>query len=152
MFVVDHHIDDLGFLTAHALKLKDEDASSNCELLLEICHVLWPEQIDSTVATHRLMGLLTDTGKFEYQKDSIRTFSNASELIRYGADKTNLMKYLFNHAPRGLMDFMQLVTPRIRFTNHICSIRYTMDEVKGCGLDQDQAEAFMIFVRSMYGV
>jgi c-di-AMP phosphodiesterase-like protein len=55
MFIVDHHIDDPGFLTDHALRLKDPDASSNCELLLEICHALWPEHIDTTTATHWYM-------------------------------------------------------------------------------------------------
>lgn len=152
MFVVDHHIDDPWFLTSHALKLKDVDASSNCELLLEICHQLRPDLIDSTIATHWYMGLLTDTWMFQFQKDTVRTLENATLLIKYGADKDHLVQHLFNSSPKWLIEFMKLVTPRIIFTENTCSVRYTLDEVSSLWLDWDQAEAFMIFVRSIYWV
>jgi DNA polymerase III delta prime subunit len=53
--VVDHHIDDLGDETSHALRLKDEVASSNCEILLEITVELRPSLIDDKIATHWYM-------------------------------------------------------------------------------------------------
>lgn len=152
MFVVDHHIDDAWFLTEHALKLKDVDASSNCELLLEICHELWPSLIDAAIATHRYMWLLTDTWSFQFQKDSTRTLWNAMKLAAYWADKDNLVKNLFNSAPKWLIDFMKLVTPRITFTWHLCSIWYTLDEAAQCWLDNDQAEALMILIRWIYWI
>jgi bifunctional oligoribonuclease and PAP phosphatase NrnA len=152
IFVVDHHIDDPWFLTEHALKLKDVDASSNCELLLEICNELWPELIDAPIATHWYMGLLTDTWMFQFQKDTVRTLWHAMTLATYGADKDNLVKNLFNSSPKWLIDFMKLVTPRITFTWHICSIWYTLDEAISLWLDGDQAEALMIFIRWIYGV
>jgi bifunctional oligoribonuclease and PAP phosphatase NrnA len=79
--VVDHHIDDLGDETSHALRLKDEVASSNCEILLEITVQLRPSLIDDKIATHWYMGLLADTGSFKFQQDSQRTFANAQKLI-----------------------------------------------------------------------
>lgn len=152
MFVVDHHIDDPWFLTEHALKLKDVDASSNCELLLEICHQLRPELIDENIATHWYMWLLTDTWMFQYQVDTVRTLGNAMTLATYWADKDRLVQHLFNSAPKWLIDFMKLVTPRISFSNHVCSAWYTLDEAAQCWLDNDQAELLMIFIRWIYWV
>lgn len=152
IIVVDHHIDDPDSLVTHALKLKDPDASSNCELLLEICHVLWPHLIDSTIATHRYMGLLTDTWSFQYQLDSKRTFANASQLITYWANKDMLVQYLFHHASKWLLEFVKLVTPRIIFDRYLCYIWYSHIELEALGITPDQAEAFMIFVRSVHGI
>lgn len=152
IIVVDHHIDDPDSFVTHALKMKDVDASSNCELLLEICHELWPTLIDSTIATHWYMGFLTDTGSFQYQVDSKRTFSNASILIEYWADKNRLIHKLFNNSFTGLIDFMKLVTPRIHFSWNICSIRYTIDEVTSCKITPDEAGKIMHLIRGIGGV
>ena len=74
------------------------------------------------------------------------------KLAAYWADKDNLVKNLFNSAPKWLIDFMKLVTPRITFTWHLCSIWYTLDEAAQCWLDNDQAEALMIFIRWIYWI
>ncbi len=147
--VVDHHIDDIWDETLHALRLKDANASSNCELLLEIVEVLRPDLIDETIATHWYMWLLADTWNFQYQQHSLRTFGNAQKLIWYGAKKDLLIEKLFNSNPPALLAFMKLVTPRIQFTDKVASIRYSQEEIEALGMDFEEVSAFMFIIRSI---
>jgi bifunctional oligoribonuclease and PAP phosphatase NrnA len=153
LIVIDHHIDDEFMqISDKALIYKDIDASSCCEIILEMCDTLWPSTIDSVVATHLYMGLVTDTGWFQFEQDSVKTFTHAINLIKHGADKAGLIEHLFNSSPISLIEFMKLVIPRIRIMWHVCSIRYTLEELEELWLTQEQAESVMFFIRSIYGV
>lgn len=150
--VVDHHIPDENMRIApESIILNDPEASSCCELLLDITNHFWPETIDRKIATYWYMGVLTDTGSFQFSKRPIETFSHAITLIEKWADKEFLIRNLFNHNPHSLLDFMKMVTPRIQFTWTICSVWYTDIELTNLGISQDQAESFMIYIRSIYG-
>ncbi len=153
LIVIDHHIDDdFMQISPTAVIYKEVDASSCCEIILEMCESLRPDLIDAEIATHWYMGLVTDTGGFQFEKDSVKTFSHAITLVKYWADKAWLIQKLFNSTPHSLLDFMKLVTPRIQFSWHICSVRYTLEELAWLGLSQEQAESVMIFIRSIYGI
>ena len=65
LIVIDHHMGDT---PPHALVLKDEEADSNCEWIFENTREIWSEYYDSMIATYLYMGLITDTGNFQYDK------------------------------------------------------------------------------------
>lgn len=88
---IDHHLSDENYGT---LNIVDSNISSTCELISNILiemDILFNEKISSAL----LMGILTDTGRFLYERADYNTFNIAAKLIKDGADKNLLMNRLF---------------------------------------------------------
>ena len=92
LIVIDHH---LGDSPAHALICKDSEADSNCERIWENIKNIWSDYIDRNVATCLYLGLATDTGNFQYDKQGSRSLRNAMELVDQWADKQLISKKIF---------------------------------------------------------
>lgn len=140
--IVDHHIGDT--VGPKAIVLKDVDASSNCELLYEITKELYPELLDAEIATYWYLGLLTDTGNFQFEVDSVRTMSNALALIKLGAKKAWIIEKLFNNNSWSSIEFLKMIIPRITLTDKVCYVRYTMDEIENFGFDKEEADIMIL--------
>ncbi len=110
--------------------LKDADAASCAELLYEISKEIRPELIDAEIATYRYLGLTTDTGNFQYEKDSIRTMSNAMGMIKLGANKPWIIQNIFNNSERSSIELSKMMIPRITRDKHVCYARYTVEEIE----------------------
>ena len=126
--IVDHHLGDI--ITPHTLVLRDSDSASCCELLYEITTALWPEHIDADIATYWYLGLTTDTGNFQYEKDSMKTMSHAMGMIKLGANKPWILQNMFNGSDRSSIDLSKMMIPRITRDKHVCYARYHVDEVQ----------------------
>lgn len=142
MLIVDHHIGETW--PKNAIVLKEDTASSTCELLYEICNELFPQQIDADVATYFYLGIVTDTGNFQYETDTARTMTNAIWLIKHGAKKSMLMQYIFNNTEPTALDLLKMIVPRITMDKHICYARYTVEEIERLGFDKDEADILIL--------
>lgn len=109
--IVDHHLGDE--TPTNALLLKDVDSCSCCELIYEIVKTNRPETIDSTIATYLYLGLTTDSGNFQYEKDSVKLFQTAIDLIKDGANKHRIIQNIFNGSDRSTIDLLKIIIPRI---------------------------------------
>lgn len=97
LVVVDHHLSDgdWGDVT-----LIDKTAAATTELVYDVITVLgWP--IDEHVATALYVGLVTDTGRFQYSNTSPRTHRIAAELLAAGVRSDAVGQKLFEEAPFG---------------------------------------------------
>ncbi len=140
--IIDHHLGDEN--PANSIVLKDVDAASCTELLYEICKETFPEHIDADIATYRYMGIMTDTGNFQYEQDTVRTMSNAIALIKIGAKKAWLIEYIFNNSKRSAIDLLKMTTPRITRTDNVCYARYTVQEIEDLWFDKDEADIMIL--------
>lgn len=136
--VIDHH--RWLYPESANLVVKDSDASSCCEIIFELNQQLHPELMDEEIATLLYMGLTTDTGNFEYEIDSKRTFTNALKLIEYGADKKTILNNIFNNHSIESMKFAGVLLNRMKEEWHILYTYFTMDEIKEVGIDKEAAD------------
>lgn len=89
-YVIDNHISNVKFGNDRIL---DFDTSSVCEMLFNIFSD-WNEEISQTIATYLYIGMIADTGCFQYQVKK-NTFLVANELMNLGADKESVVFHLF---------------------------------------------------------
>lgn len=145
--VIDHHpfIEPIG-----TLRYVDVEASSNCELLYEICKELYPDLIDEKVATAFYMGLTTDTGNFSFEKDSLRTMKNAYELLQYGVDKRKLLQNLFGNKSFLAVKFVKLLIERLTLEDGLLYTYCEDTEMQEYGLEKDEAEAWAGLIQSIW--
>lgn len=120
------------------------DSCSNAELIYEICKEVYPEQLDADIATYLYMGLVTDSGNFQFEVDTVRTMSNAIALIQLGARKPWIIQKLFNNSDRSSIDMLKMITPRITREGHTCYVWYTTAEIEKLGFDKDEADILIL--------
>lgn len=91
--LIDHHLYPADFAD---YTRSDTSMSSTCELLYHFFGDLDQHaQLQQTVATCLMVGILTDTGSFKYAT-SPRLFRVAAELVERGADTNVIQDLLFN--------------------------------------------------------
>ncbi len=86
---IDHHISNQGYADVNDIV---PEASSTCELLYG-----WmdPEKITAPVASALYMGIVNDTGVFQYSCTSPKTMRIAAELMEKGIDFTRIVEETF---------------------------------------------------------
>ena len=141
LIVIDHHMGDT---PPHALVLKDEEADSNCEWIFENTREIWSEYYDSMIATYLYMGLITDTGNFQYDKQWDRSLRNAADLVSLWADKWLLTTSFFWTLHLEQLQFFNTVFPRLKKVGNIGSIYFTSDDYLPLWLDKEQAGWYLV--------
>jgi bifunctional oligoribonuclease and PAP phosphatase NrnA len=144
--VIDHHLDAK---VRGNLQLKDTRSSSNCGWLYEICSRIWPEHIDSTIATYFMMGLTTDTGNFMRGASPQRDFMIAWELLAAGANREFINRNLFFSTRPEVLGMGKLIFERTTTLEHTLFTRYTKEELAQHNVDDDEAEWFQMPLRSI---
>ena len=109
LIVIDHH---LGDCPGHALICKDTHADSNCERIFENTKKIWSDYYDEKVATYFYLGLATDTGNFQYDKQGSRSLHNAADLVDLGANKQLITKKIFGTLKIAQLQFLSILMPR----------------------------------------
>jgi phosphoesterase RecJ-like protein len=106
--VVDHHINP----TFGDLQIIDSKAASTTQVLFREFKKLNLE-IDSTIATCLMTGLITDTGRFQYSNTTSEVFQMASELMSYGANLTLISENIYGTLDLNAMKLQSEVINRI---------------------------------------
>lgn len=141
LLIFDHHIGDT---PSHALVLKDDQADSNCEWIFENTKEIWAQHYDATIATYLYMGLITDTGNFQYDKQQDRSLRNAADLVLLGADKKLLTRHFFWTLQLEQLQFFNKVFPRLKKVGNIGSLYFTAEDYLPLWLDKEQAGWYLV--------
>ncbi len=88
--VIDHHISNPGFADVNHIV---PDASSACEALADLMDA---DRMDRTIAQNLYMGIVTDSGVFQYANTSPHTMRTAASLMEFGFDHHELIDRIFN--------------------------------------------------------
>ncbi|MGN0156476.1 MAG: bifunctional oligoribonuclease/PAP phosphatase NrnA [Lachnospiraceae bacterium] len=86
---IDHHISNLGCGKVNHIV---PDASSASELIYDLID---KEELDEEIAKALYIGIIHDTGVFQYSNTSPSTLMAAAELIRFGFDFPKLIEETF---------------------------------------------------------
>jgi phosphoesterase RecJ-like protein len=88
---IDHHVSNDGSGT---VRLVDGAASSTCELVFRLIDAMGGD-LDSDVAVCLYAGLVTDTGRFQYQATTPATLRMAARLREHDFDHAALVRALY---------------------------------------------------------
>ncbi|MFL2639131.1 MAG: DHH family phosphoesterase [Flavobacteriaceae bacterium] len=94
--LIDHHQNPKDYAD---LIFSDEKIGSTCELLFEILNSIGLEQIiDSRIATCLYLGMMTDSGSFQYPSVTYRTHEIVSELIKKNIIVSEIYNNVYNNS------------------------------------------------------
>lgn len=88
---IDHHRSNDGYGT---VRLVDPDASSTCELVFRLIETMGGD-FDRDVAVCLYAGLVTDTGRFQYQATTPETLRVAAQLREHDFDHAALVRAMY---------------------------------------------------------
>ena len=114
---IDHHISNAG---CGDINIVEPERSSTCELLYELMD---KTQIDEEIAKALYIGIIHDTGVFQYSNTSPRTLEIASELIKFGFDFPKLISETFYEKTYIQSQIMgRAILESIRFMDGKCIV------------------------------
>jgi phosphoesterase RecJ-like protein len=125
---IDHHHDNTRFGT---INLVDVEASCTAEILYELTGLLGVD-LTLEMANALYVGLVTDTGKFQYENTDARSHRMAAGLIEVGVNVNDIYRRLYEHVPIEKLKLVSRALEKIELhdggllaTTYISSDDYT---------------------------
>jgi phosphoesterase RecJ-like protein len=109
---IDHHKKNSNF---GDLNLVESDSSATAEIIYKIVEKHYKKYIDHKMALGIYVGILTDTGKFQYSNTSPVVHKIVGELLEFDISPSKIHKYIYENEPLARFKLIQLVFDRIRY-------------------------------------
>jgi bifunctional oligoribonuclease and PAP phosphatase NrnA len=109
VIVIDHHRTNPGF---GSILLLDPRASSTCEMVFRLIRSLGGE-LTAESAACLYAGVVTDTGRFQYESTAPETLRVAAELRTFGFDHTKVARALFEDNSLGALRLTSVALDRV---------------------------------------
>jgi phosphoesterase RecJ-like protein len=106
---IDHHRSNEGLGT---ISLNDPAASSTCEMVVRLIDAMGGAMPDDT-AMCLYAGLVTDTGKFQYEATTPETLRVAARLREHDFDHARLVQALYEDSPASYLRVLALALGRL---------------------------------------
>ena len=145
LLVLDHHLSEG---TWGDIVVVDPTASATTEIVYDaIVELGWP--ITPAVATALYVGIVTDTGRFQYSSTTPTTHRITAALLEYGVDQAAIGQRLFEEAPFGYYELASRVLGRaiLDVDRSFVWSHMTMDDLAASGLDYHESDALIDLVR-----
>lgn len=143
---VDHHPGNDQFGT---LNVVVTTASSTAELVARLLVDLGVE-IDKDIATALYVGIVTDTGRFQYSNSTPDTLRLAADLLSYGVDAPFIAQEVYESSPFGYLKLVGRVLDRavLHEPERFVYSWITLDDLGETGVAADETDGLIDLVRS----
>ena len=145
LVVVDHHPDGEEFGTVNAV---DPSAAATAVLVRRLADALgWRLTRDAALCLY--VGLLTDTGRFQYPNTTDRVFHLAEELATYGLPIADLTRELFEKHRFAYVQLAAMCLARAQLDpdRRFVAAWITQDDLDRYGVGFEETEGFIDLVR-----
>lgn len=149
LIVVDHHRSNDHF--GH-INLVDPDAAASAVLVHELLGRMGIP-LDREIAQNLYVGLVTDTGRFQYSNTTPRVMQIAADLIACDIDHPRIARIVYDTHPVGYLRLLSIALSRIEVVPGP-TVETTMvwtwidnDDLKTAGVGIDETEALIDVVR-----
>ena len=145
LIVVDHHMTNQGF--GHINIIDPQSAATALLAFTLIKELGW--EIDADIATCLHVGLVTDTGRFQYSTTTADVFRTAAELVEAGADPDLIGRMIFENAPFGYLAVAATVQERATLEEDLSLVWSVLSEedLTEAGLTREDAEGLIDYIR-----
>jgi phosphoesterase RecJ-like protein len=145
LIVIDHHVTNEGF---GDVNLIDGSAAASAVLAFELIQRLaWA--LDAEAARALLMGVVTDTGRFQYSNTSVHTFEVAAALVDAGAHPEIIGQMVYEHAPFGFLSVAGAVQTRAVLESELSLVwsELRSSDLAAAGIDAVEADGLIDYIR-----
>ena len=135
---IDHHPTNSGYAAESLIKA---EKSSCAEAVLEIIQCMNGD-LSAEEATLLYIGLSTDTGCFQYSNTNAASFRAAAELLRCGADNTEVNTLFFRKVSRARLLLESMLYAGMRFyrDGKIAVATVTLEMLDKVGATEDDLD------------
>ncbi|MBO5364785.1 MAG: bifunctional oligoribonuclease/PAP phosphatase NrnA [Clostridia bacterium] len=146
---IDHHITHVHY----AKEAVVEGCSSCCELMYRLYGEMGCT-ISPEIAHNVYLGMVCDTGRFQFPDVTPNTLRVAAELMEQGADFSDISKKIFDTKTRGYYALMQTALNRLLYfeDGRVCALYLGMDDFEAAGIDEAGAAGIVTMPSSIDGV
>ena len=146
---VDHHAADFAMT---ALAYVDPDAASTTVLVWELAGLLGADRAGD-VATCCYTGLVTDTGRFQYQNTDAAALRAAAEMVEAGADPAAVSRAVFQNrsVPSALLEARAVERMRLCVGGAAALSWLSQADFEALGAAKADAEPAVDALRSVRG-
>ncbi len=146
VIVIDHHRTNPGF---GSVVLLDPDASSTAEMVFRLIRFVGRAMTEETAAC-LYAGIVTDTGRFQYESTSPETLRAAAELRTYDFDHTAIARALFEDNSLAALRLSAIALERVVYVSEL-SLAWTyvlQSDLSVDGVDMSETDDLIDFVRT----
>jgi bifunctional oligoribonuclease and PAP phosphatase NrnA len=109
---IDHHHNNTNF---GDINIIDAQKSATAEILYDFMSIFYKGIINSDIALGIYVGILTDTGNFQYSNTNYIVHRVVSELLKFDLDISKINKYIYESEPLERFKLIKLVLGRIGY-------------------------------------
>lgn len=149
ILVLDHHIAKIPYGDVNCI-FSDLPAAS--QIVFDLINYL-NIKIDKDIATYLYMGIMTDTGSFNYSSTKPSTFEAASVLIATGIDFADICKRVNDTKDEGVLYLIRatIENMEVYYDGQVRLSFVPYDIIKLIGLDEEDAEGMTNYLRMVKG-
>ena len=147
---IDHHASDAAM---SEYTYVDPDAAATTMLVWELAGLLGIERTPA-LATCAYTGLVTDTGRFQFQNTDQAAFAAAFQMVSAGANPAEVAREVFQNRSIASLELERIVLERMRFGfggSYVASY-LTRADFERAGAVKADAEPLINTLRSLAGI
>jgi bifunctional oligoribonuclease and PAP phosphatase NrnA len=143
---IDHHRSNDGLGT---VPLIDGDASSTCEIVYRLIRVIGGDVSDAA-ATCMYAGLVTDTGRFQYEATTPETLRMAADLRERDFDHARLVQALYEDNGRDYLELVGVALGRLASVPEADLVwtYLTQADLRGSGVHAGETDDLIDVIRT----
>ncbi len=147
---IDHHRTNTMY---GDLNIVDPCASATCELIYDLFKKIGAD-IDITIASLLLTGIIYDTGSFRYRNTTYNTLKISSELVRSGADIAGITEKLYENQSLERLKLLEMILNTLELSSDgkIASVELSKNMYEATGTSREDAEGMIDYPKSISGV
>jgi bifunctional oligoribonuclease and PAP phosphatase NrnA len=147
---IDHH---RGTLPYGNLNWVDDTAAAVAEMVYELIKQLGAK-VTPEIATNIYVGILTDTGSFQFSNTRAKTFAIAHDLVQAGAHPAEIAEMVYLSHPKSKLRLLARVldTLQLHRSNRIAWVVLTQEMLKEAGAMAGDTEGMVNYPLSIRGV
>jgi bifunctional oligoribonuclease and PAP phosphatase NrnA len=146
---VDHHHDNTGF---GAVNLIVGEASSTAEIVRDVLREL-DVPLTPEIAAALYVGLVTDTGRFQYTNTTPKALRLAAELVEAGADVHGIFRHVYETVQFAKLKLLARALERAQlFEGGRLVVSFLLkDDFAAVGAEEPYSEGIIDYLRAIEG-
>lgn len=152
---IDHHITNNGFGNYNYVKPEE---SSTCEIVYNVLKqyekINESKVITVEIATALYLGLVTDTGCFQYSNVRPSSFKMAEELLEIGAQKNDIITRIYQSSKLNYYKVLgdALENLEVYYDGKVAVTYLTLEMLLKHGVKYDEIDPIVTYTRDIEGV
>lgn len=141
---IDHHGDNRNY---GKINYVNTEISSTCEILFKLFKLL-DIKLNKKLATFLYVGIVTDTGRFQYSNITPDTFEAARELLKQGINANWIFQNIYENRSLISLKLLGMFIAKSKTSNGFIYSTITKDDFSLSGVQIGETEDYIDFLRA----